>query len=382
MQPMLEGSSMARGPMGRQAQNEFATEDEEEFYMQHENARRSRVCASALVVTTLVVAMCASIGIYTGAFSQSSGPAATAPRPWVATAPVGPLPPQASPRSLSAAEYFQTPKFSHAMADQLKMLHNEYNGESGEVYSCPEEQAQAHTAATHQISSFIGNLSMSHPQVALLLHETQLDDAQQRVAMKVLEHFSDKKTMKLGAEVLSMGGLTGGKKAIKKRLQAKLGPRLEELRRIRNEIFPKDFDVEKKNTALRGSEDDEDDEDDANFQIVSQANRQQDMQSINDLKNHLNPIKASDEVARRLMGVWPIVNIIGSIVVTVICTIIGAVVPGITGGLIVGGLKALITIVTCVEWHMAPLNWIGCVINLVNSVLMVLFMFVPNNIFR
>merc|ERR1719281_461331 len=141
-----------------------------------------------MILTGVVFMMGCALGVWAGSSSNFAAPTKSkslettgldsAPKPsdWLSTAPTGPMHPHASPRSLSAAEFFQTPKFSHTAADKIAMLHNQFTGEGG-MYSDPEEKLQAHHAAAHAVGSFIGNLSKSHPQVAMLLHDLQLDES-------------------------------------------------------------------------------------------------------------------------------------------------------------------------------------------------------------
>merc|ERR1719380_329606 len=89
----------------------------------------------------------------------------------------------------------------------------------------------------------------------MLLHNIKLDGDQQAVTYKILDHFTDKDTQKVGAEVIeaSVKGMMGGRSGVKKQLQEKFGPHLDVLRRIKAEIFPKNFNVNKKaGSELRG----------------------------------------------------------------------------------------------------------------------------------
>lgn len=359
------------------ARDTALTKDGSHGYMK---VKKSHFAKGAIAITAGVFMVGVAIGVWAGSsksFSASTkskslettGLASDEkPSTWVSTAPTGPMHTRASPRSLSAAEFVQTPKFSQKVADQIATLQNDFHGKSGEMYSDPEEKLEAHKASAHAISNFIGKLSESHPQVAVLLHDMQLDDTQQDVAHKVLDQLTDKDTQKLGAEVIdaTARGMLEGERGIKTRLQEKLGPNLDELRRIKMEIFPKSFSV------------DQDQADhDAHLQMLNQGAGGEDLVSIAEVKNHLNHGETGGEVAgRRLMGAWAIVNLIGSIIGSIVCTLIGALVPGKTAAYITMGLNEALTVVTCAQWALAPLNWVGCVINLINSVLVTIFTFV------
>merc|ERR1719262_2136647 len=96
--------------------------------------------------------------------------------------------------------------------------------------------------------------------------------------------------MRVGVEVTSatIEGSFEGKKGIKRRLQAKLGPRMNELRRIRDEIVPRE---------LRGSE--EDDSARSHFDMLRQVVKGDDVNSIGGVKGHLKQDE-SEESERRL----------------------------------------------------------------------------------
>lgn len=289
---------------------------------------------------------------------------------------------RASPRTLSAAEFFQSPKFSEKVADKIAMLHHEFIGKSG-MYSDPEEKLHAHHEASLAVSGFIGNLSLSHPQAAMLLHDMQLDDSQQDVTLNILDHLADKRTQEVGADVIaaSVNGMLEGQSGIKKRLQQKFGPNLDALRRIKSEIFPQNFNVEQTNGGsgndMSGNE--------AHMQMLNQGAGGEDLRSITSLKSHLANHKGVGQMVekvgqmagRRLMDAWGIVNLIGTVIGTVILTLLSVVIPGKVGAIIIMSAKDILAVVTCAQWQLAPLNWIGCVVNLINAVLVSIYTFVP-----
>merc|ERR1711862_977956 len=120
----------------------------------------------------------------------------------------------------------------------------------------------------------------------------------------------------------------------------------------------------------------------AHFQMLSQGAGGEDLRSIVTLKNHLADMakvahtQAAAEAGRRLMPAWGIVNLIATVISSVICTILSKIIPGKTGAITIMSIKDVLTIVTCAQWDLAPLNWIGCVVNLIDSVLNTVFTFV------
>eukprot|EP00747_Dinoflagellata_sp_TGD_P153271 gnl/TRDRNA2_/TRDRNA2_177378_c0_seq1.p1 gnl/TRDRNA2_/TRDRNA2_177378_c0~~gnl/TRDRNA2_/TRDRNA2_177378_c0_seq1.p1 ORF type:complete len:392 (+),score=85.80 gnl/TRDRNA2_/TRDRNA2_177378_c0_seq1:107-1282(+) len=347
--------------------------------------RKSYLWKGALISAGMVFTMGVAIGGWTesryfspSTTSQSLKTTSLDSEPksaWISTAGTGEIHPRADPRALSAAEFFQTPKFSSTLADKLAVLHNEFHGKSG-MYSDPEEMQHARHAAALEISSFIGNLSMSHPQAAMLLHNIKLDGSQQDVTYNILDHFSDLNTQKVGAEVIeaSIQGMLEGRSGMKRRLQEKFGPHLDALRRIKNDIFPDDFNVEQKSGKELVDPEDDTSGNQAHMQMLTQSAGGEDLKSITALKNHL--VNMQKEAGRRLMPAWGIVNMIATVVSTVICTLLSVVIPGKAGALTIMSIKDVIAIVTCAQWSLAPLNWIGCVVNLLNAVLITIFTFV------
>merc|ERR1712196_248772 len=114
------------------------------------------------------------------------------------------------------------------------------------------------------------------------------------------------------------------------------------------------------------------------MQMLSQGAGGEDLRAITALKDHLATIhqQAGQMAGRRLLPAWGIVNMIATVVSTVVCTLLSVVVPGKVGAITLMSVKDIITIVTCVQWNLAPLNWVGCVVNLLNAVLITIFTFV------
>jgi len=387
---------MAMYTMEEEQQDQEQLVSEEELSDEEDTNRISRTWGvkSMLVAASVVLAMGASIGVYIKVSTQPLLPTSDgAERPeevhlssasmrdasaaspgWVGTAPVGSIHPEASPRSLSAIEMFQHPRFTSKMADQLKKLEKDFHGEEGDLYSSPEEQAQAHAEVAHAVGSFIGNLSALHPQVALLLHECQLDGSQQNMAHNILDHLSDKKIMRVGVEVTSAtieGGFEG-KKGIKRRLQAKLGPRMNELRRIRNEIVPRE---------LRGSEDD--DSAHSHFDMLRQVVKGEDVNSIGRVKGHLKQDE-SEESERRLqtrrLAISPWKVILGkkptSVAGGLLITLLGHLIPGKVMKYISTGVGDIMAIISCTSLNDGDDAWVACAINLVGAVMNSVFTFI------
>lgn len=355
----------------------------------HVTLRKSYVWKGAMILTGVMFTM----GVATGGWADSRyfAPSTTSESlkttsldsedqtsTWISTVNTATLQARADPRALSAAEFFQTPQFTSSVADKLAMLHKEFHGETG-MYSDPKERFEAHNAAAMAVSGFIGNLSMAHPQAAMLLHNIKLDGTQQAVTYKILDHFSDPDTQKLGAEVIeaSVKGMMGGRSGVKKQLQEKFGPHLDVLRRIKMDIFPKNF--LKNDNELRG---DSKGDNEAHFQMLSEGAGGEDLRSIVSLKSHLADMakvghaQAAAEAGRRLMPAWGIVNLIATVIGTVVCTLLSVVIPGKAAAITLMSIKDVLALVTCAQWGLAPLNWVGCIVNLINAVLVTIFTFV------
>jgi len=112
----------------------------------------------------------------------------------------------------------------------------------------------------------------------------------------------------------------------------------------------------------------------AHMQMLTQGAGGEDLKAIAALKSHLANLQ--QEAGRRLLGAWDIVNLIATVISTVVLTALSVVIPGKAGALTIMSVKDVIAIVTCVQWGLAPLNWIGCVVNLLNAVLVTIFTFV------
>jgi len=112
----------------------------------------------------------------------------------------------------------------------------------------------------------------------------------------------------------------------------------------------------------------------AHMQMLTQGAAGEDLKAISALKSHLANMQK--EAGRRLLGAWDIVNLIATVISTVVLTALSVVIPGKAGALTIMSVKDVIAIVTCVQWGLAPLNWIGCVVNLLNAVLVTIFTFV------
>eukprot|EP00747_Dinoflagellata_sp_TGD_P181610 gnl/TRDRNA2_/TRDRNA2_35496_c0_seq1.p1 gnl/TRDRNA2_/TRDRNA2_35496_c0~~gnl/TRDRNA2_/TRDRNA2_35496_c0_seq1.p1 ORF type:complete len:442 (+),score=101.92 gnl/TRDRNA2_/TRDRNA2_35496_c0_seq1:30-1355(+) len=304
----------------------------------------------------------------------------------VGTAPIGTVHADARPRALTVAEFMQTSKFSSQMADQVRRLKERNFDVRKRTYSNPDEQVLSHKAAAKSISSFLDDLSRSHPKVAMMLHNMKLDDEQQEVVHNSIHHLTSEKTMQLGSEVMTCAveSTFQGKDAFKKHLQAKLGKGLKPLYDLRSEIFPKHFDPEQKSSIqLKASEVSGDDPDTARLHILrTSESRFGGKKSARRLQGEvfpnitepvaapeITPEEPEEEEEEEKVGPVFIVKLTSSVLASVVTKIITLAIPSKVGEILAMSLESIEAIVDCVTMGAEKYGWIECAVHGVGAAL-------------
>eukprot|EP00747_Dinoflagellata_sp_TGD_P169853 gnl/TRDRNA2_/TRDRNA2_199910_c0_seq1.p1 gnl/TRDRNA2_/TRDRNA2_199910_c0~~gnl/TRDRNA2_/TRDRNA2_199910_c0_seq1.p1 ORF type:complete len:401 (-),score=88.84 gnl/TRDRNA2_/TRDRNA2_199910_c0_seq1:76-1278(-) len=362
---------------------------EEGFYEQ-ENGRGARKCGVAMIVLGvfgLIATIINTAGSWTApavneAPKISNTPSANKAEvkashieetPWhkaaegstwkVGSASIGQVHAEARPRSLTVAEFMQTPKFSSQMADQVRRLKDGNLDASKPTYLSPDQQVQSHRAASESIGKFLGDLATSHPKVAMMMHDLRLDDDQQEVVHNSIDHFTSEKTIKLGSEVMgaALESTFTGKDAFKKKLQAKLGKSLQPLHELRKEIFPSDFDPEQKSSGkLQDSVTKGDDSDTTRLQMLKQSERHFSNKQV---------ARRLEEEEKETFGPIEITKLASSVLAVVVSKIFTLAIPSKVGEIIAMSLESVEAIVDCATLGMEKYGWIECVIHGVGAAL-------------
>eukprot|EP00747_Dinoflagellata_sp_TGD_P148064 gnl/TRDRNA2_/TRDRNA2_176872_c8_seq9.p1 gnl/TRDRNA2_/TRDRNA2_176872_c8~~gnl/TRDRNA2_/TRDRNA2_176872_c8_seq9.p1 ORF type:complete len:458 (-),score=60.49 gnl/TRDRNA2_/TRDRNA2_176872_c8_seq9:125-1372(-) len=206
---------------------------------------------SALIALALAVALLVQPGAATGPSgsdpSLSSTHAAPARAPFMAQAKVGHI----ETSTMSASDMLRDPKFTSTLADRLmqftegirnqKPRSRRFKFPKGTPYQSNFEKEKAHWAAANSMRSYLANMTMHHPQVAETLQKIRLNEQEQHVAYKVLDHLSDPRLLDLGHAVAKAlhGQTITSRKDMKKRLEAKLSPSdVKNLMNLKDAIFP------------------------------------------------------------------------------------------------------------------------------------------------